>query len=97
MNKKLQDRLTIESIMANFDFFKVHQVMYTLNWCWANSVVADQPPSIKQLRQEARRLLGNLLACPKLYLTGSGGFYAVRQGADITLAFVLEEVGTDSF
>ena len=83
--------------MANFDFFKVHQAMYTLNWCWANSIAIDQPPSIKQLQQEARRLLGNLLADQKLYSVGSGGFYAVRQGVNITLMFVLEEIGTDSF
>lgn len=70
---------TIEKIIENFDFDKVHKVMQHLNWTWN---FEKNPPTVEQLKKTAAT---NLKSCcsilngkdgKKRYNCSSGGFVA---------------------
>jgi len=95
--KQLQDAMIVETLLAHFDFYKVHQVMHILDWAWGNAH-ENQSPTLTQLQDEARRLLESVIASPRLYSKSCGGFCVARGGdGHITLSFVLEECSTSDF
>lgn len=68
----------VEDILDEFDFQRVQDTMKALGWRYHDTV--DAYPSIGELRKTARRQLTyvyNAEPCPE-YLSGSGGFEAVR-------------------
>ncbi len=79
---------TIDEIMDNFDFDKVHRCMIALDWKWD---IADCKgiPDIVDLRRMARRLLRE---CVDKNEGSTGGFAAGidRDGGCLWLSFVVE-------
>lgn len=57
----------IESIMEDFDFNRVHDVMYYLDWQWAQTGV----PTVDEIKKEARRLLEEAVK-EKTYIATGG-------------------------
>ena len=47
----------VEEVLETFDFERVHRVMESLAWTWAN---LDRVPTQAELAAEARRLLAEL-------------------------------------
>ena len=47
----------IQHIIDNFDFQKVYNVMYHLDWIWFDS---DKTPTISRLKNEATKLLNDV-------------------------------------
>jgi len=76
----------IEEILENFNFEKVHKVMTFLNWTWSGEKV----PTSYHLRDEARRLLNEIIKRPEPYIE-TGGFRAEKDGKTLRLIFVLSE------
>lgn len=75
----------IETVMAAFNFEKVHKAMVALGWTWQDKDV----PTISQLKETARKLLknssenefGNIM---------TGGFKAeYHKDGEFTLEFIL--------
>lgn len=64
----------INNIMDNFNFDKVHDVMVALDWRWVGANKGAEPPSIEQLRTEAKRLLVD--AAYEKQTIATGGFRA---------------------
>lgn len=62
----------IEQIMRKFDFGLVGGVMATNGWNWLLPNGEYRPPNVKELRQQARRLLNELVANGNKQ-RGSGG------------------------
>ncbi|HTO22677.1 MAG TPA: hypothetical protein VMQ10_09325, partial [Spirochaetia bacterium] len=58
----------MEEVLDSFDFDRVHRVMETLVWTWAN---LGRVPTRPELVMEARRLLSELDGRPGVH--GSGG------------------------
>jgi hypothetical protein len=83
----------IESILDEFDFYKVQKVMQALNWNWATSNVENGTPTISELRKTARHLLKDVADVTLGYSKiGTGGFYAQRDSEGcLTLSFTVEE------
>ena len=84
----------LDSIMDNFDFKKVHEVMEFLNWKWAK-IDGDGIPTVDDLRDEAARLLWDLVNSNNEVIA-TGGFYVQKDFSDyddpwISLKFVLED------
>jgi hypothetical protein len=75
-----QQQENIDNIIENFDFDKVHRVMVFMDWKWAFSVVV-RVPSIDELKDEARRLLGNLVENNNRF-TECGGLRAEKYKKD---------------
>ena len=61
----------VEEVLETFDFERVHRVMESLAWTWAN---LDRVPTRAELVAEARRLLQELDGSPGVH--GSGGLRA---------------------
>ena len=68
--------MSIETILDEFDFYKVERAMQALHWKWAGSCGV---PSIGEMRQQARRLLSMVRDTPDKsanYSAATGGFKA---------------------
>lgn len=87
----------IWEVLSNFDWDRVLFVMTQLDWYWANE---SKPPSLRQLQNEARRLLKicvkESLQSNSYYLTASGGLEACCDVEDntevcLSLKFVVAE------
>ena len=48
--------MTIEEVIENFDFVKVHKVMESLNWTWVTKKKKVKIPSIKKMKKRVREL-----------------------------------------
>lgn len=77
----------MEEIMNEFDFTKVRRTMEALDWTW---YFEAEIPSIKMLRECARKHLMELVKHPHYSLSASGGFEAYRDGDRIGLRFIVE-------
>ena len=84
----------IKSIMASFDFDKVHDIMNYLDWKWAMTKYGV--PTVEELKNEAHRILVD--ACYEKTNISTGGFRAVYEStgpADddpyVGLEFIVEE------
>ena len=77
----------VEEILASFDFDRVHRVMESLHWSWAN---LDRTPTKRELVAEAGRLLRELEGKPGVI--GSGGLRAsYKEDGALSLKFILSE------
>lgn len=94
----------LDYIMDGFDFERVHMVMVTLDWRWANLGSGGlEVPTLLQLRQKARQLLRE--AFKRKGTVGTGGFEATYHpplegdkddpAGYLTLRFVLQEWDTE--
>ena len=82
----------ISKIMANFNFYRVHEVMNALNWTWHDD---SEPPSLKRLKEAANNSLKRV-AEEKIKSTQSGGFLATKYKDEhgdeqLELMFVVED------
>jgi hypothetical protein len=81
----------VEEVLATFDFERVHHVMESLSWTWAN---LDRVPTRAELLTEARRLLEELDGAPGVH--GSGGLRAsYKDDGTLSLKFILCESWSD--
>ena len=81
----------VEEALATFDFERVHHVMESLSWTWAN---LDRVPTRAELMAEARRLLAELDGKPGVH--GSGGLRAsYKDDGTLSLKFILCESWSD--
>lgn len=81
----------VEEVLAGFDFDRVHQVMESLAWTWAN---LDRVPTKAELMTEGRRLLSELDGKPGVL--GSGGLRAsYKEDGTLSLKFILCESWSD--
>jgi hypothetical protein len=79
----------IEEILQEFNFYKVHHVMTTLDWVWSNEDGTLSVPSVGRIKRMAKHLLiavANRCACTK-----SGGFTARNDEGCLSLEFVVED------
>ena len=92
------ERRKIASVMENFDFNKVHDVMSYLDWDWIGCGEGGKSgvPSVEKIEEEARRLL--IEAAYEKTNISCGGFKAVYEttGPDdkdpyIGLEFIVED------
>jgi hypothetical protein len=69
---------TIENILDEFDFNRVHKAMAALEWHWATA--DDGIPSLGELRRQARSLLEDVYNenTSPFFMAGCGGFEATR-------------------
>ena len=69
---------TIENILDEFDFHRVHQAMEALDWQWAKAALGV--PTTGELRRQARELLEDAYyhSPSPYYSVGTGGFEATR-------------------
>jgi hypothetical protein len=85
---------SIDHIMDNFDFEKVHRTMEALNWKWG-SLNADtlRVPHLVELKQAARKMLREAVLRPEPdYTVATGGFYVQKlDGEELKLTFQLDE------
>lgn len=82
----------IDHIMDHFDFERVAKVMKLMNWTWSDK----EPPSIPEMREEARRLLKSL--GDECVAVSTGGFYASKDGwGQLGLAFVITDWDASEF
>ena len=81
----------VEEVLDAFDFERVHRVMESLSWTWAN---LDRVPTRAELASEARRLLAELDGSPGVH--GSGGLRAsYKDDGTLSLKFILCESWSD--
>jgi hypothetical protein len=81
----------VEEVLATFDFGRVHHVMESISWTWAN---LDRVPTLAELKAEARRLLAELDGSPGVH--GSGGLRAsYKDDGTLSLKFILCESWSD--
>ncbi len=81
----------MEEVLDGFDFDRVHQVMESLAWTWAN---LDRVPTKAELMTEGRRLLSELDGKPGVL--GSGGLRAsYKEDGTLSLKFILCESWSD--
>jgi hypothetical protein len=89
--KKNRFERQVEEVLATFDFERVHHVMESLSWTWAN---LDRVPTRAELLAEARRLLAELDGSPGVH--GSGGLRAsYKDDGTLSLKFILCESWSD--
>lgn len=86
---------TIDDIMDNFDFEKVHEAMNLLGWrWWTQKTDSLDIPDIPRLRKVARRLMQDAMGSHmSSYSTGTGGFQVDKTTEEgkvfLSLSFVL--------
>ena len=89
--KKNRFERQVEEVLATFDFERVHHVMESLSWTWAN---LDRVPTRAELLAEARRLLAELDGSPGVH--GCGGLRAsYKDDGTLSLKFILCESWSD--
>jgi hypothetical protein len=89
--KKSRFERQVEEVLATFDFERVHHVMESLSWTWAN---LDRVPTRAELLAEAQRLLAELDGSPGVH--GSGGLRAsYKDDGTLSLKFILCESWSD--
>lgn len=85
------NRDSIDNILDEFDFERVHKVMVALNWQWHN---VDGVPTIGDLRRTARDLLRTVVQ-GKHVMVGSGGFFAYKEDEVLGLRFEVASYDTE--
>ncbi|MGA2766398.1 MAG: hypothetical protein ABSG17_23885 [Spirochaetia bacterium] len=88
---KTRFQAQVEEVLSTFDFDRVHRVMESLAWTWAN---LDRVPTKAELSAEGRRLLAELGGRPGVL--GSGGLRAsYKEDGTLSLKFILCESWSD--
>ena len=86
----------IWAVLESFDWERVHFAMTQLDWRWRDE---ELPPTVSELRTEARRLLKQAVQgskdCNNCFVTSCGGFEAHadcdNNTINLSLKFVLCE------
>lgn len=100
MDNMIRD--SIDEIIENFNFDKVHMAMTMLDWKWAGEN-GDAVPSMKELKDTARRLLTEAykdgVEPDYAYnVVATGGFEAyIYDNNAMELKFVLDNFETDGY
>lgn len=79
----------IDSIMDNFDFAKVAEVMQHMNWTWGHGE-STRIPDESELRKHARGLLKDAVGEDMAFIR-SGGFAVHKEGGLLELDFCVAE------
>ena len=82
----IQKEDLVRSVIAGFDFGKVHRVMLLLNWEWRGHI-----PTITELRVEAARLLRGVIMEDRVISKSCGGLHAFKTDSSLELHFILED------
>jgi hypothetical protein len=81
--QKLNKQQTVEKLLQNFDFDKVHRVMKSTNWKWWDASTEDGVPSVGHLVLQAKYLLdetyNKVAAGENNYSLSTGGFEATAR------------------
>ena len=88
--KFYEDKL--QEILNGFDFDKVHEVMCTLNWCWANIGIPSKEEMIAHIHYLYNSLKERIIKHEYCYCN-SGGFklsFNPNEGGELNLVFELE-------
>jgi hypothetical protein len=95
----LLEQDSIDHIMDNFDFERVHKAMAALDWKWGNFIDSEsyRIPDLCELRQAARMMLREAVLRPETgYTTTCGGFCVQKiDGEELRLSFVLDAWSAD--
>jgi hypothetical protein len=70
------DKMSIKSIMKEFDFEKVHEYMVATDWKWSMDKGETRVPTVKEMKKWAKDLLKTLRDDPEITSLSSGGFTA---------------------
>lgn len=87
-----EKKTAIETILAKFDFAKVHAVMTLTGDQW-NLGGEPAVPTVEQLRALCTDLL--TMACDSGSTASSGGFFAYCDGQEVNLGYELEGVAVE--
>lgn len=91
--------VTVQRVLASFDFERIHKMMVAADWKWSLDSGPDgfRVPDIQDLRNQAERLL--YAAARHCDTVGSGGFearyYVKHETAALTLRFIAGETWQD--
>jgi hypothetical protein len=96
----MTDKQKIKTIMDEFDFEKVHNVMEKLDWKWYHKDTSEYIiPTLYTIKRTALYLLRELIKDSGTTSMSTGGFYAIKNGSetdenDIELLFCIEHYGS---
>ena len=77
MNRKEAIQKQIYAIMCEYDFERVHDIMYNIGWTWVTPDGKERyVPEIQDIRESAMRTLNHLRDHPWAKIAGTGGFTA---------------------
>lgn len=88
----------VTSVMEDFDFDRVHNVMVSLNWRWFIEGVDNSVPSIYRLMKVAERLLRDCVQYygeQEFHSICTGGLRASLERFTLSLQFILAETSVD--
>ena len=68
------EKIIDETIIENFDFERVHEIMTAINWKWIDGGV----PSIDLMKDNVRKLIRTMTMNSDMVYTMAGGFTVVR-------------------
>lgn len=89
LNMKKLSKPTVDELLDDFDFDKVHDIMALLGWKWADVGL----PAVEELKSVAKRLVVSVLS-GRCIEAATGGFRAykeIEEGDEIiVIDFVLE-------
>jgi hypothetical protein len=83
----------IDYILKNFDFERIWNIMLLTNWTWADKNNKHYIPSMKQLKEVAKRLLNEVVKTKKenYWKISTGGFEATKYNKCLSLQFVITD------
>lgn len=80
-------------IMDQFDFAKVHKTLSLMMWAWYDKKTNTMLiPHIGMIRNQAERLLNQLIENDEVTEVSSGGLHGSKINNRLALRFVIEEV-----
>jgi len=81
----------VKSVLENFDFRKVNDVMIHLDWKWSRK---QRVPTIGELFMESQKLLEEVVVNSDEHVcVSTGGFEAEKFDGEVSLKFIVEEWG----
>lgn len=80
----MSDEDRINQIMDWFDFRKVYDTMVALEWKWG-----EETPFEAEIREQARKLLNQLVKVTDCAAIGTGGLVAYRENGELGLRFIV--------
>jgi len=85
----------IDTIMDEFDFDRVHEIMVACKWGWSTGEDDDlEVPSGNEIRRTARRMLKQAVE-EKHALVSSGGFTVIKVKDTLALFFGVDSTSIE--
>ena len=83
----------IEYILKNFDFKYVCNTMSLLDWNWINSKNERYIPTLKQLKEHAKKMLNEVIQekHQNYWKISCGGFETTKHDKCLSLCFVITD------